>query len=93
MKQPREELVRIDTRGEAHPIGRIASERMRQREGAFRMLPAPDHVVLMRYTGEDGRRDDKRTATLLGGYRMEWKELSAGNLRDGEFSFQFLGGA
>lgn len=58
MKQPREELVRIDSRGEAHPIGKVASERMREREGAFRLLPAPRHVVLMRYTGEDGRRDE-----------------------------------
>jgi hypothetical protein len=30
---------------------------MRARAGAFRLLPAPDHVVFMRYTGEDGRRD------------------------------------
>src|SRR5512140_3473007 len=30
---------------------------MRTRAGAFRLLPAPGHVVFMRYTGEDGRRD------------------------------------
>lgn len=54
----RDELVRIDDRGEAHPIGSVASQRMRTREGAYRLLPAPKHVVLMRYTGEDGRRDD-----------------------------------
>lgn len=30
---------------------------MRSREGAYRMLPAPGHVIFMRYTGEDGRRD------------------------------------
>jgi hypothetical protein len=30
---------------------------MRAREGAFRLLPSPNHVVLMRFTGEDGRRD------------------------------------
>jgi hypothetical protein len=30
---------------------------MRARAGAFRLLPAPEHVVFMRYTGEDGRRD------------------------------------
>ena len=57
MKDGRSELVRIDSRGEAHPIGHVASQRMRAREGAYRMLPAPKHVVFMRYTGEDGRRD------------------------------------
>ncbi|HEX7669314.1 MAG TPA: DUF4388 domain-containing protein, partial [Polyangiaceae bacterium] len=57
MKEARSELVRIDPSGVAHPIGNIASQRMRTRAGAFRLLPAPDHVVFMRYTGEDGRRD------------------------------------
>jgi hypothetical protein len=57
MRDVKAELVRIDSRGEAHPIGAIASQRMRARAGAYRMLPAPDHVVFMRYTGEDGRRD------------------------------------
>ncbi len=58
MKEARAELVRIDSKGEAHPIGVVASQRMRARAGAYRMLPAPEHVVFMRYTGEDGRRDD-----------------------------------
>ncbi|MCC6214001.1 MAG: DUF4388 domain-containing protein [Polyangiaceae bacterium] len=57
MREARDELVRIDARGEAHPIGTVASQRMRAREGAYRLLPAPGHVVFMRYTGEDGRRD------------------------------------
>src|SRR6478609_6794395 len=57
MRDGKSELVRIDSRGEAHPIGTIASQRLRARAGAYRMLPAPDHVVFMRYTGEDGRRD------------------------------------
>ncbi|HVY27344.1 MAG TPA: DUF4388 domain-containing protein [Polyangiaceae bacterium] len=57
MRDGKPELVRIDSRGEAHPIGAIASQRLRAREGAYRMLPAPGHVVFMRYTGEDGRRD------------------------------------
>lgn len=51
------ELVRINDKGEAHPIGNVASQRMRERAGAFRVLPSPKHVVFMRYTGEDGRRD------------------------------------
>jgi hypothetical protein len=57
MRDGKAELVRIDSRGEAHPIGTIASQRLRARAGAYRMLPAPAHVVFMRYTGEDGRRD------------------------------------
>src|SRR3954453_5378892 len=57
MRDGKAELVRIDSRGEAHPIGAIASQRLRARAGAYRMLPAPDHVVFMLFTGEDGRRD------------------------------------
>jgi hypothetical protein len=57
MRDGKAELVRIDARGEAHPIGAVASQRLRARAGTYRLLPAPDHVVFMRYTGEDGRRD------------------------------------
>lgn len=57
MKDARDELVRIDAQGVAHPIGVVASQRMRARAGAFRLLPAPAHVAFLRYTGEDGRRD------------------------------------
>lgn len=57
MKDPRDELIRVDGQGVAHPIGPVAGQRMRQHEGAYRLLPSPDHVVLMRYTGEDGLVD------------------------------------
>ena len=57
MDDDRLELVRIDSTGTAHPVGRIASQRLRARQGAFRVLPAPHHVVVMRYVGEDGKRD------------------------------------
>src|SRR3954467_13626919 len=57
MKEARDELVRINGRGEAHPIGSLAGQRMRSHEGAYRVMPSPKHVVFMRYTGEDGRRD------------------------------------
>ncbi|HVJ20748.1 MAG TPA: DUF4388 domain-containing protein [Polyangiaceae bacterium] len=57
MREPKAELVRVDSRGEAHPIGSVASQRMRQRAGTYRVLPAPKHVVFMRFTGEDGQRD------------------------------------
>ncbi len=64
MRDARDELVRIDDQGTAHPIGTVASQRMRARRGAFRLLPGPPHVVFMRYTGEDGRRDDEDGAIV-----------------------------
>lgn len=57
MKHAQDELVWIDGHGVAHPLGELATGRMRQREGAYRMLPTPKHLVFMRYTGADGRRD------------------------------------
>jgi hypothetical protein len=64
MKEARDELVRIDSRGEAHPIGAVAGQRMRARAGAYRVMPSPKHVVFMRYTGEDGRRDAEDGAVV-----------------------------
>jgi hypothetical protein len=78
MKDSRSELVRIDSRGEAHPIGTVASQRMRAREGAYRMLPAPRHVVFMRYTGEDGRRDAEDGAVI----RLSGEVTAPGTLCD-----------
>jgi len=78
MKDGRPELVRIDSRGEAHPIGNVASQRMRAREGAYRMLPAPKHVVFMRYTGEDGRRDAEDGAVV----RLSGEITAPGTLCD-----------
>jgi hypothetical protein len=78
MKDGRAELVRIDSRGEAHPIGAVASQRMRAREGAYRMLPAPKHVVFMRYTGEDGRRDAEDGAVV----RLSGEVTAPGTLCD-----------
>lgn len=78
MKEPRSELVRIDAGGVAHPIGNVASQRMRARAGAFRFLPAPDHVVFMRYTGEDGRRDAEDGAIV----RIAGEITAPGTLTD-----------
>jgi hypothetical protein len=78
MKEPRDELVRIDARGEAHPIGAIAGQRMRVRAGTFRVLPSPGHVVFMRYTGEDGRRDAEDGAVV----RIAGEVTSPGSLCD-----------
>ena len=64
----RDELVRIDDTGLLHPVGRIASQRMRARKGAFRLMPAPSHVMFFRYVGEDGERgeDDRAVVRLAG---------------------------
>lgn len=78
VKDARNELVRIDDNGVAHAIGTVASQRLRQREGAYRLLPAPQHVVFMRYTGEDGRRDDTDGAVV----RIAGEIASAGGMLD-----------
>jgi hypothetical protein len=78
MKEPRDELVRIDARGEAHPIGAVAGQRMRTRAGTFRVLPSPGHVVFMRYTGEDGQRDPEDGAIV----RIAGEVTSPGSLCD-----------
>lgn len=57
MKHAQDELVWIDSTGAAHPLGEIATSRMRSREGAFRVMPSPKHLVFLRYVGADGRRD------------------------------------
>jgi len=65
MDDTNSELARVDAKGEAHPIGDVASERMRAREGGtFRVMPAPAHVVFMRLTGEDGHRDEEDGAIV-----------------------------
>jgi len=65
MKHAQDELVWVDTNGVVHPLGESAGEQMRRRrEGAFRLLPTPDHVIFMRYTGQDGRRDEEDGAVV-----------------------------
>ncbi len=77
MKEVRAELVRVDSHGTAHPIGTVASQRLRSRPGAYRLMPAPDHVVFMRFTGEDGQRDESDGALVrLAG------EITAGAMGD-----------
>jgi hypothetical protein len=60
----RDELVRIDDTGVIHPVGKVASQRMRARKGAFRLMPAPGHVIFVRYVGEDGERDEDDGAVV-----------------------------
>ncbi|MGB1277643.1 MAG: DUF4388 domain-containing protein, partial [Nannocystaceae bacterium] len=65
MRHAQDELVWIDNQGILHPLGDLATERMRERNGAFfRMFPTPEHVLFMRYTGQDGRRDAEDGAVV-----------------------------
>ncbi|MEZ4450649.1 MAG: hypothetical protein R3B09_14300 [Nannocystaceae bacterium] len=73
-----DELVWIDSKGVAHPLGETAIARMKRREGAFRVLPTPDHLVFMRYTGEDGRRDVEDGAVV----RMAGEIIGTGVMGD-----------
>jgi hypothetical protein len=74
----REELVRIDDTGTVHPVGKTASQRLRSRRGAFRLMPAPGHVMFMRYVGEDGRRDEEDGAIV----RLAGEVTAPGTLCD-----------
>jgi hypothetical protein len=74
----RDELVRIDATGTAHPVGKIASQRLRARQGAFRLMPAPAHLVVMRFVGEDGRRDPQDGPV----FRLSGEITAAGALCD-----------
>ncbi|MCC6644371.1 MAG: DUF4388 domain-containing protein [Polyangiaceae bacterium] len=58
MPDPSHDLVRIDDTGTAHPVTRSASQRMRGAAGTFRLMPAPPHVLFLRYVGDDGQRDE-----------------------------------
>ncbi len=58
MSDERTDLVRVDATGAAHPVGRLASQWMRARQGTFRVMPGPKHLIFMRHVGEDGVRDE-----------------------------------
>lgn len=64
MRSAQDELVWINAEGHVEPVGTLAAERLRAREGGFRLLPTPRHVVFMRYTGHDGRRDAEDGAVV-----------------------------
>ena len=53
----RDELVRIDATGAA-PRRQACEPAAPRAPGAFRLMPAPAHLIVMRYVGEDGKRDD-----------------------------------
>ncbi len=68
MRESKPDLVRIDDTGTAHAVSRSASQQLRARKGTFRLMPSPQHLIFLRYVGEDGKRDENDGAILkLGG--------------------------
>jgi hypothetical protein len=78
MSEARKDLVRIDSTGTAHPVGVQASREQRARQGAFRLMPSPPHIVVMRLVGEDGERDAEDGAV----FRLAGEIPAAGALCD-----------
>ncbi|WP_437493012.1 DUF4388 domain-containing protein [Sorangium sp. So ce1014] len=64
MTEEQRSLVRIDATGTAHPVDLDASKHLRARQGVFQLLPAPDHLVVMRHVGEEAPRDAGTGAAL-----------------------------
>ncbi len=60
------DVVRVDGTGTAHPVGKLASQRMRARQGAFRLMPSPAHVVVMRRAGAEGHAGEGGSLRLCG---------------------------
>ena len=78
MDEERHELVRIDATGTAHPLGKTASQQLRARQGSFRLMPTPAHLVVLRFVGEDGKRDDHDGPV----FRLAGEITTAGSLCD-----------
>jgi hypothetical protein len=55
MAETRDDLVRIDVAGVAHPVGETARVRMQGREGMFHIMPSPPHLLFMRQDGPESR--------------------------------------
>lgn len=50
----RDDLLRVDATGTVHPVGRTASQILRARAGEWRVLRAPNDVLLMRPASMEG---------------------------------------
>jgi len=61
----RADLLRVDTTGTVHPVGRTASQELRQRSGEWRLLPSPREAMLLRRANAD----DARVLKLAGEIR------------------------
>jgi hypothetical protein len=62
----RQDLVRVDPTGAAHPVGRLASREMRGRQGGHRLLASPSHVVAMRQSRGDEDEDGPAEFWIVG---------------------------
>jgi hypothetical protein len=51
----RADLLRVDTTGTVHPVGRTASQELRQRAGEWRILPSARDAMILRRAVDDGR--------------------------------------
>lgn len=50
----RDDLLRVDTTGTVHPVGRAASQLLRPRAGEWRIIPSPKELIVARsMTGGD----------------------------------------
>ncbi len=68
MSDPRTELVDIDEKGIARPLGEGALLRMQGRQGRFAVLPSPPHLLVMKKL-EGTRGLEGRTCILSGEIR------------------------
>ncbi|MDB4946661.1 MAG: hypothetical protein JWP97_6195 [Labilithrix sp.] len=46
----RDDLVRVDSTGAIHPVGRSASQQLRPKAGEWRLLPSPKELIFARST-------------------------------------------
>ena len=44
----RDDLLRVDSTGAMHPVGRVASQQMRPRKGEWRIIPSPRELIIAR---------------------------------------------
>ncbi|MCI4370705.1 MAG: hypothetical protein L3J81_05185, partial [Thermoplasmata archaeon] len=49
----RADLLRVDSTGTIHSVGRTASQEMRARAGEWRLLPGPKDVCILRPDGRE----------------------------------------
>lgn len=96
----RDDLLRVDSTGTVHPVGRTASQELRHRAGEWRLIPSPHELVLMRGIGEGralklageirtpGALCDVVALAAQSGWRGELLVFSEAGMR----SFYFEGG-
>jgi hypothetical protein len=59
-------------------LGKVASRSLRARQGSFQMLPAPEHLIVMQYAGDEGE-----LGALLGpAFRLAGQIIGPGAICD-----------